>query len=251
MNVTYLSKSLNNSHVTFDRIERNGGFIVGDITIAVAFGAGLLSFVSPCVLPIYPAFLSYITGVGYNDLQDSKFNKNAMIHTIFFLLGFSVVYISLGVGIGFISDILISYDNTIRMIGGLLCIIFGLITLGIFNPKLLMSNHKFEFKNKPAGFFGTFLVGIAFAAGWTPCMGPIIGVIFSMAAVNHSLALIYMIMYVLGFCIPFFILTFFITKINFLKKYSQLLTKVGGVIMIIMGLLLFFDKLSVINQYFS
>ncbi|WP_277601864.1 cytochrome c biogenesis CcdA family protein [Macrococcus armenti] len=225
--------------------------MVGDITIAVAFGAGLLSFVSPCVLPIYPAFLSYITGVGYNDLQDSKLNKNAMIHTVFFLLGFSVVYISLGVGIGFISDILISYDNTIRMIGGLLCIIFGLIILGIFNPKLLMSNHKFEFKNKPAGFFGTFLVGIAFAAGWTPCMGPIIGVIFSMAAVNHSLALIYMIMYVLGFCIPFFLLTFFITKINFLKKYSQLLTKVGGVIMIIMGLLLFFDKLSVINQYFS
>lgn len=222
---------------------------MGDITIAVAFGAGILSFISPCVLPIYPAFLSYITGVSYNDLKDNKMDKKALLHTVFFLIGFSIVYISLGVGLGFVSDILQSYDNTIRMVGGLLCIIFGLVVLGIFNPQFLMKDRKFEFKNRPSGFIGTLLIGIAFAAGWTPCMGPIIGTIFSMAAVNQSLALIYMIAYVLGFCIPFFLLTFFITKINILKKYSQTITKIGGVMMIIMGLLLFFDKLTAITQF--
>ncbi|MFC6117754.1 cytochrome c biogenesis CcdA family protein [Macrococcoides bohemicum] len=224
---------------------------MGDITIAVAFGAGILSFISPCVLPIYPAFLSYITGVSYNDLKDNKMDKKALLHTVFFLIGFSIVYISLGVGLGFVSDILQSYDNTIRMVGGLLCIIFGLVVLGIFNPQFLMKDRKFEFKNRPSGFIGTLLIGIAFAAGWTPCMGPIIGTIFSMAAVNQSLALIYMIAYVLGFCIPFFLLTFFITKINILNKYSQTITKIGGVMMIIMGLLLFFDKLTAITQFFS
>ncbi|MCG7419998.1 cytochrome C biogenesis protein CcdA [Macrococcus epidermidis] len=224
---------------------------MGDITIAVAFGAGILSFISPCVLPIYPAFLSYITGVSYNDLKDNKMDKKALLHTVFFLIGFSIVYISLGVGLGFVSDFLQSYDNTIRMVGGLLCIIFGLVVLGIFNPQFLMKDRKFEFKNRPTGFIGTLLIGIAFAAGWTPCMGPIIGTIFSMAAVNQSLALIYMIAYVLGFCIPFFLLTFFITKINILKKYSQIITKIGGVMMIIMGLLLFFDKLTAITQFFS
>lgn len=224
---------------------------MGDITIAVAFGAGILSFISPCVLPIYPAFLSYITGVSYNDLKDNKMDKKALLHTVFFLIGFSIVYISLGVGLGFVSDFLQSYDNTIRMVGGLLCIIFGLVVLGIFNPQFLMKDRKFEFKNRPTGFIGTLLIGIAFAAGWTPCMGPIIGTIFSMAAVHQSLALIYMIAYVLGFCIPFFLLTFFITKINILKKYSQIITKIGGVMMIIMGLLLFFDKLTAITQFFS
>lgn len=224
---------------------------MGDITIAVAFGAGILSFISPCVLPIYPAFLSYITGVSYNELKDNKMDKKALLHTVFFLIGFSIVYISLGVGLSFVSDFLQSYDNTIRMVGGLLCIIFGLVVLGIFNPQFLMKDRKFEFKNRPTGFIGTLLIGIAFAAGWTPCMGPIIGTIFSMAAVNQSLALIYMIAYVLGFCIPFFLLTFFITKINILKKYSQIITKIGGVMMIIMGLLLFFDKLTAITQFFS
>ena len=224
---------------------------MGDITIAVAFGAGILSFISPCVLPIYPAFLSYITGVSYNDLKDNKMDKKALLHTVFFLIGFSIVYISLGVGLGFVSDILQSYDNTIRMVGGLLSIIFGLVVLGIFNPQFLMKDRKFEFKNRPSGFIGTLLIGIAFAAGWTPCMGPIIGTIFTMAVVNQSLALIYMIAYVLGFCIPFFLLTFFITKINILKKYSQTITKIGGVMMIIMGLLLFFDKLTAITQFFS
>ncbi|TDL94107.1 cytochrome c biogenesis protein CcdA [Macrococcus brunensis] len=224
---------------------------MGDVTMALAFGAGILSFISPCVLPIYPAFLSYITGVSFNDLQEGQINRKAIMHTLLFLLGFSIVYISFGIGIGFVSTILQTYDDTIRMVGGLLMIVFGLMTLGIFTPDFLMTDKKFNFKNRPSGYFGSFVIGIAFAAGWTPCMGPIVGSIISLALSNQSLALFYMILYVLGFCIPFFLLTFFITKLKFIRTYSQVLMKIGGVIMIIMGILLFFDLLVEITRLFS
>jgi len=224
---------------------------MGDVTMALAFGAGLLSFISPCVLPIYPAFLSYITGISFNDLSEGQLNTKAILHTLLFLIGFSLVYISFGIGIGFVSDFLNHYDDTIRMVGGLLMMIFGLMTLGIFTPQFLMSDKKFNFKNKPGGYFGSLIIGIAFAAGWTPCMGPIVGTIISLALTNQSLALFYMILYVLGFCIPFFLLTFFLTKLKWIRRYSQLLMKVGGLIMIVMGLLLFFDLLTEITRLFS
>ncbi|TDM04174.1 cytochrome c biogenesis CcdA family protein [Macrococcus carouselicus] len=224
---------------------------MGDITMALAFGAGLLSFISPCVLPIYPAFLSYITGVSFDDLQEGQLNYKAVLHTLLFLLGFSIVYISFGIGIGFVSAFLQTYNDTIRMVGGLLMIVFGLITLGIFTPDFLMADKKFSFKNRPSGYIGSLIIGVAFAAGWTPCMGPIVGSIISLSLSNQSLALFYMVLYVLGFCIPFFLLTFFITKLKFIRTYSQILMKVGGVIMIIMGLLLFFDLLVEITRLFS
>lgn len=224
---------------------------MGDVTMALAFGAGILSFISPCVLPIYPAFLSYITGVSFNDLQEGQINRKAILHTLLFLLGFSIVYISFGIGIGFVSTLLQTYDDTIRMVGGLLMIVFGLITLGIFTPDFLMTDRKFNFKNRPSGYIGSLVIGIAFAAGWTPCMGPIVGSIISLALSNQSLALFYMILYVLGFCIPFFLLTFFITKLKFIRTYSQVLMKIGGVIMMVMGILLFFDLLVEITRLFS
>lgn len=224
---------------------------MSDVTMALAFGAGLLSFLSPCVLPIYPAFLSYITGVSFDELQEGRINRKAIIHTLLFLTGFSIVYISFGIGIGFVSDFLTAYDETIRMVGGLLMIIFGLMTIGLFTPKFLMADRKISFSNKPAGYLGSLVIGIAFAAGWTPCMGPIVGSIISLALTNQSLALFYMVLYVLGFCIPFFLLTFFITKLKWIRKYSQLLMKIGGVVMIIMGLLLFFNLLTEITMFFN
>ncbi|TDM07061.1 cytochrome c biogenesis CcdA family protein [Macrococcus lamae] len=224
---------------------------MGDVTMALAFGAGILSFISPCVLPIYPAFLSYITGISFDDLKEGQINKKALLHTVLFLIGFSLVYISFGIGIGFVSDFLNQYDDTIRMIGGLLMMIFGLMTLGIFTPKFLMADRKLNFKHKPGGYLGSLIIGVAFAAGWTPCMGPIIGTIISLALTNQSLALFYMVLYVLGFCIPFLLLTFFLTKLKFIRKYSQLLMKAGGIIMVIMGILLFFDLLTEITRLFS
>ncbi len=207
-----------------------------EITVFVAFGAGILSFVSPCVLPIYPAFISYITGMSYDDIKTKGLSRNAILHTIIFLLGFSVIYMILGMGIGYISGMLINYQTLIRQLGAIIIIVFGLIILGVFQPQFLI---------------GTFLIGMAFAAGWTPCNGPIIAAIGTLAATNSSQALLYMLLYVLGFSIPFFVLTFFITKLQIIKKYNVAIMKFGGIIMIIMGILLFFDLLTEITIFFQ
>ncbi|WP_341715354.1 cytochrome c biogenesis CcdA family protein [Mammaliicoccus sciuri] len=222
-----------------------------EITVFVAFGAGILSFVSPCVLPIYPAFISYITGMSYDDIKTKGLSRNAILHTIIFLLGFSVIYMILGMGIGYISGMLINYQTLIRQLGAIIIIVFGLIILGVFQPQFLMKDRKINFKTKPTGYIGTFLIGMAFAAGWTPCNGPIIAAIGTLAATNSSQALLYMFLYVLGFSIPFFVLTFFITKLQIIKKYNVAIMKFGGIIMIIMGILLFFDLLTEITIFFQ
>lgn len=222
-----------------------------EITVFVAFGAGILSFVSPCVLPIYPAFISYITGMSYDDIKNKGLSRNAILHTIIFLVGFSVVYMILGMGIGYISGMLINYQTLIRQLGAIIIIVFGLIILGVFQPQFLMKDHKINFKTKPAGYIGTFLIGMAFAAGWTPCNGPIIAAIGTLAVTNSSQALLYMLLYVLGFSIPFFVLTFFISKLQIIKKYNIAIMKFGGIIMIIMGILLFFDLLTEITIFFQ
>ncbi|WP_323702469.1 cytochrome c biogenesis CcdA family protein [Mammaliicoccus sp. Dog046] len=222
-----------------------------ELTIFVAFGAGILSFVSPCVLPIYPAFISYITGMSYDDLKNKGLNRNAIIHTVIFLIGFSFIYMILGMSIGYISNIFISYQTLIRQIGAIIIIIFGLMILGIFQPQFLMRDRKINFKVRPSGYIGTFLIGMAFAAGWTPCNGPIIAAIGTLAITHSSQAMLYMLMYVLGFSIPFFVLTFFITRLQVIKKYNVAIMKIGGIIMIIMGVLLFFDLLTEITIFFQ
>lgn len=224
-----------------------------EVTILLAFGAGALSFLSPCVFPLYPAFLSYITGLSVGELQSGelKEQRKAIFHTIVFLLGFSIIYLVLGFGFqgsaSFLSDWYFQYGSLIRQIGAILIILFGLITIGLLQPKFLMRDRKIHIQNRPAGYFGTFLIGLAFAVGWTPCMGPILSATLAMMVANPSKGLFYMIAYILGFSIPFLIMAFFMTKLSWLKKYSNAFMKVGGGIMIAMGLILFFDKLSYFN----
>lgn len=219
-----------------------------DVNIFIAFAAGLLSFVSPCTLPLYPAFISYITGMSLDDLQsDSKrMNKSGMFHTLFFLLGFSVIFIALGFATSFIGSFFYQNLTIIRQIGAILIVLFGLVISGIFTPDFLMKERKIQFKNRPAGYVGTFLIGLAFSAGWTPCMGPIIGVIIALAGTNPSSGMAYMLLYVLGFAVPFFTLSFFVTKIGAIRKYSAIIMKIGGYIMIAVGILLFFDGMTYI-----
>lgn len=224
-----------------------------DLNIFFAFGAGFLSFISPCTLPLYPAFLSYITGMSLDDLQsDSKrMNKTGMLHTLFFLVGFSVIFVALGFGSSFIGSFFYENLNIIRQIGAILIVLFGLMIIGLFTPDFLMKERKLQFKSRPSGFFGTFLIGLAFSAGWTPCMGPIIGAIISLASTNPGSGMIYMLTYVLGFAIPFFVLSFFVTKVNAIRKYSAVIMKVGGYIMIAVGILLFFDGMTYIITWLS
>ncbi len=127
-------------------------------------------------------------------------------------------------------------------------VIFGLITLGLLQPKFLMKEHKLHIQNKPTGYIGSVVVGLAFAVGWTPCTGPILATTLALVGTNPSQGLWYMATYILGFSVPFLLMAFFTTKLTFLKKYNSVMMKIGGIIMIIMGIILFFDKLTLINS---
>ena len=224
-----------------------------DLNIFFAFGAGFLSFISPCTLPLYPAFLSYITGMSLDDLQsDSKrMNKSGMLHTLFFLIGFSIIFVALGFGSSFLGTFFYQNLQIIRQVGAIFIVLFGLVVSGLFMPKFLMKERKLHFKNRPAGYLGTMMIGLGFSAGWTPCMGPIIGAIIALASTNPGSGMIYMLTYVLGFAIPFFVLSFFVTKIGVIRKYSGPIMKIGGYIMIAVGLLLFFDGMTYIIIWLS
>src|SRR5690625_3692707 len=205
-----------------------------EVNIFLAFGAGFLSFISPCVLPLFPAFLSYITGMSVSEIsEDNKMlTKKSMLHTILFLLGFSSVFIMIGFSATLVADFFTMYKNVIRQIGAIVIIFFGLVIVGVLNFEFLMKDKKITFKNKPAGYIGSFFVGMAFSMGWTPCTGPILMVVITLAATNPEQGMILMISYVLGFAIPFLILSFFVGKLNIIKKHSMKIVKIGGYIMI-------------------
>lgn len=223
-----------------------------DLTYFFAFAAGFLSFISPCTLPLYPAFLSYITGVSTTQLAAGGIRqKPAMLHTIAFLLGFSIIFIVLGFSTSFIRVLFIQYDELIRQLGGILIVVFGLVVAGIFTPSFLMKERKLELKRRPTGYLGSAIIGFVFAAGWTPCTGPILASIFLLGSTNPSSAVGYMMLYVLGFALPFLSMAFFLPKIGFLKRHMQRVVKVGGYVMIAMGVLIFFDQLSKLNQLFT
>lgn len=221
-----------------------------DVNIFFAFGAGLLSFISPCVLPLYPAFLSYITGLTISEIQSEHMTKRktAMLHTLSFLIGFSIIYLILGFSASLLKGFFLNYGEFFRQFGAIFMVLFGIMTLGIWKPKFLMKDYKVNIQYRPAGYIGSAVIGFAFAAGWTPCVGPILGAILLMVSQNPGEGMGYMVAYILGFSIPFFTLSFFVSKLAIVKNYSQALMKVGGVIMIVAGLLLFFDQMVIFNR---
>ncbi|GAA0465457.1 MULTISPECIES: cytochrome c biogenesis CcdA family protein [Alkalibacillus] len=230
---------------------------VADLTIWLALGAGMLSFLSPCTLPLFPAYLSYITGVSVKELEnnkDMKVRSKLLIHSVLFLFGVSLIFIGLGVGVSFIGQWIQSFlagesGQFIQRIAGIFIIVMGLFVGGWLNIKTFMKEKRFNFARKPAGYLGTVFVGMGFAAGWTPCIGPIFATILVAAASNPSQGAFYTIFYVIGFALPFLILTFFIGRTRWIVKYSGMIMKVGGVVMIIMGLLLFTGQMTRISIF--
>ena len=217
-----------------------------EVTLFLAFGAGLLSFISPCTLPLYPAFLSYITGLSLNELKEEKgiFNRKAITHTVLFLIGFSIIFLALGFSTSFIGTFFIQNQDLLRQIGAIVIVFFGLVILGVFKFDLLLSEKRVQFKKRPKGYFGSVLIGMGFAAGWTPCTGPILAGVIALGVSNPEKGIWYMISYVLGFAIPFLLLSLFIGKMKFLQKNSGLFMKIGGVLMVVMGIMLYFDLLT-------
>ncbi|MBD1379325.1 cytochrome c biogenesis protein CcdA [Metabacillus arenae] len=219
---------------------------MADVNIFLAFGAGFLSFISPCCLPLYPAFLSYITGVSVGELksENAMLQKRSLLHTLFFLVGFSIIFVALGFSASFIGTFFIDYQDLIRQIGAILIVFFGLVILGVFKPSFLMKEHRMEFKSRPSGFIGSIIIGMAFAGGWTPCTGPILAAVISLGATNPDSAIVYMIAYILGFAIPFFCLSFFIGRLGWIKRHNAVIMKIGGTLMIVMGIMLFFNWMT-------
>ena len=225
-----------------------GEVFLEQVNLFLAFGAGLLSFLSPCALPLYPAFLSYITGMTVDELKADRgiLRKKAFIHTILFLFGFSIIFLALGLSTSFIGSFFIAYQGLLRQLGAVLMVLFGLILTGVLSFNFLLSDKKVQFQKRPTGYFGSILIGLGFAAGWTPCTGPILAGVMALGVANPGMGLFYMSFYVLGFSIPFLLMTFFIDKMTFLKKHGNRFMVFGGILMILMGVFLYFDWMRLI-----
>lgn len=225
-----------------------------ELNIWIALGAGILSFISPCCLPLYPSYLSYITGVSVSQLQENagakEVRSRVMLHTLFFILGFSVIFFSLGAAAGLIAEIFLSYRELIGKLAGILVAVFGLFMLGIFKPQFLLRERKFQFQ-KPAGYLGSFAIGVGFAAGWSPCIGPILAAIISLASTEPGLWLPMITAYTFGFAAPFFIMAFFVGQARWLLRYSNMLMKIGGGVMIVLGVLLYTGRMTLINGWLN
>ncbi|OBR63053.1 cytochrome C biogenesis protein [Paenibacillus oryzae] len=228
---------------------------MNEINLWLALGAGFASFISPCCLPLYPSYLSYITGISVSELKESQMGKQkrfiTMSHTFFFILGFSTVYYTLAYGANMFSEVLVEYNELIRKLSAILIILMGLFLIGIFQPGLLMKERRFNLIPKKASYISSFIFGIGFSAGWTPCTGPVLAAILALAASQPGTWFGLTTAYAVGFAVPFFVLAFFLGTARWILRYSSIVMKIGGAIMIVMGIMLFTDQMTQITIWLN
>lgn len=232
---------------------------ITNISLVAAFSAGLLSFVSPCVLPLVPSYISYITGLSIEQLTDatvrSKFKKSIIVNALLFIAGFTAVFVSFGASASFIGQALITYQDHIRRIGGILIIVFGLYLLGVLNISFLKMEHRFQFRSRPVGYVGSFLIGVAFAAGWTPCVGPVLGTILLYASTTDSMmnGVLLLTSYSLGLGLPLFLTALGVDRFLAYFKRARLylwgVSTVSGVLLIIVGIMIYANTLTMITSF--
>ncbi len=233
-----------------------------EVSIPVAFSFGLLSFVSPCVLPLVPSYISFITGISFEELTEDdgskELKKVILINSIMFILGFSAVFVSLGASASFAGELLRTHQDIIRKVGGIVIVLLGIHIVGIINFRILQQDKRLHFfREKPAGILGSFLIGVGFAAGWTPCIGPILATILMMAASSETLlqGVVLLVFYSLGLAVPFFLTSLgintFLKYFQRLKKHMRVVSIVTGGFLIITGLLIYFDYLAILSGYLS
>lgn len=230
-----------------------------NVSIIMALLAGLASFLSPCILPMIPSYLAFITGISLEELsQDQnlkKVRKSVIINSLFFILGFSILFIAMGASATFLGKFLSRNIRWLEIIGGSLVVILGLHFAGLFKIKFLDREKKIHLNKKPLGLFGTVLVGMAFGAGWTPCVGPILGSILTMAAATQDIAkgIILLISYSIGLGIPFLLAGLLIHKFfeyfKTIQKYFRVITLVGGILLVIIGILLITGYFTTISSF--
>ena len=219
----------------------------------LAFGAGFISFLSPCVLPLIPGYISYISGESLGDIVEKQ--KKVILKTVLFSLGFSLVFISFGATASLIGNILLENSNTLRIIAGIIIIIFSLQLIGILNLNFLNQEKRFQTKNYSNNLFFPVLVGAAFGFGWTPCIGPVLGSILTLAAVESSIGkgILLLSFYSLGLAVPFILSGYGISKFlafskNF-RKNIKIVSVTGGVILLITGILILTNKLQALGYF--
>ena len=210
--------------------------------IVVAFTGGLLSFLSPCVLPLVPSYLGFITGFTFNEMTGRR--RLAMLHATLFVLGFTLVFMLFGASATALGRTLKYYDVWLQRVGGGLIVLFGLYCLGVFRLPFLDQDARLHLQRKPLGYLGSVLVGMAFAAGWTPCIGPILGAILGLAATESSLSkgMLLLGAYSLGLAVPFLIAAYaveaFLDWFQRFRRFLPWVQRVSGILLIIVGLLL-------------
>jgi cytochrome c-type biogenesis protein len=231
-----------------------------DVSFPLAFLAGLFSFLSPCVLPLVPSYISFITGISFEDLREGtdrrKIRFLTITNSLAFICGFSLIFIALGASSSAVGRFLFEYQEWIRIIGGILVIFFGLFVSGVIKLGFLTREMKFHVSGKPAGYVGSFFVGLTFAAAWTPCIGPILGTILLYASSQGSAiyGLKLLAVYSLGLALPFFFSSLmfnsFLTYSAKIRKYMRWIMAASGLLLIVFGVLLLTNNVRLLSSLF-
>ena len=232
-----------------------------NVSILTAFMFGLLSFISPCVLPIVPGYLSFISGVSFDEMQNianrTAVRNKILLNSLFFVIGFSLVFIGLGASATFIGQFLHAKINIISKVAGVIIIVFGIHMSGIYKIPFLNYEKRFQAEGNKLGLLGALVVGLAFAFGWTPCIGPILAAILAIASQQDTVGkgIILLTSYSLGLGIPFLLaglsLTIFFTAFNKFKHHLHKVEVVGGIMLILVGILIATNSLTILSAYFS
>jgi cytochrome c-type biogenesis protein len=228
------------------------------VGFVVAFSAGLFSFLSPCVLPLFPSYLSFVTGMSVSDLQTdltAAARRRVLLHSITFIVGFSLVFVSLGASFSAAGQFLLDYREIIRQVGGVLIVVFGLYIAGFLKIGFLGRTQQLQIREKPAGYVGSLLVGVTFAIGWTPCVGPILGAILTLASTSENVGrgVGLLVAYSAGLGVPFLLSSLALGAfLKFFRRYRPFIPIVergAGVLLIIVGVLVFTNYYLVLNAW--
>ena len=228
---------------------------MSDIGYISAFLGGLLSFLSPCVLPLIPSYVSFITGISFEDFKTgdkARIRKLTIINSLAFVIGFSTVFVLLGVSSSYVGRFFAVYYDHIRIVGGIIIIVMGLYVMGVIKLDFLSSERRVHLHSKPRGHFGSYIVGLTFGAGWTPCIGPILGTILLIASTTGSAmeGFKLLVVYSAGLAIPFvataLLINSFLSHFSAIQKYMKLIMIISGLLLIGFGVILLTDKVYVL-----
>lgn len=231
----------------------------GELSILVAFAGGLFSFLSPCVLPLFPSYLSFVTGMSVDQLRSAseagRERGRVLANSLAFVLGFSVVFVGMGASFSALGQLLFAYRDPIRLGGGLLIILFGLYIAGVLPLRFLSRYRQVQLRAKPAGLLGSWLVGVTFAIGWTPCVGPILGSILSLAGTAETVSsgVTLLSAYSAGLALPFILssvaLGAFLTAVRRFRPWIPVVERAAGILLVVVGLLVATNYFVVLNAY--